>query len=493
MSRMAAHTAMALRAAWFGRVGFVATVVVAALIEFAVLAVFAVLEIDTGDGPYASGLLQQPALRRGLLIGLALLVVPLVVLVGQCSQLAAPARDRRLASYRLVGGTPKEVRWIAAAEAVAPAVLGVLIGTSLFIAAQHMLDGPLTVWGSYTTESVTRNGPDATTVVVRVHEGWVRLAPTDVRVGPLRIIGSWILIPLAAVAAGWVAFRRVRVTPLSVVRRKAADAPPGSRAVVLMLLGLGGLMGFSLIRSMLGQPGHATRVDVIVVVALFALAAGGLIIGAASLSAQAGRWVANSTGRPSLLVAGRRLETDPFAASRTLSLIVVALVVAVSGQAVKAHFLVITDPGDPLYADSLRLVDVAYFVALVMALLGIVLRGLEGLATGRQQFALQVASGVPLRTLRRSLVLETIIPLVPTAFLAAAIAILGTRGVLGNGHSRMVGSGVGAEAVIVPIPIPWTQTATLVAVVLILATALSSLTFTIAARQLGTEDLRVSN
>jgi hypothetical protein len=92
---------LATLASRYDRIRFIATAFICATIEFAVLGVFAVIEIAPANGPYASGLLQQPPLREGLVTGLTLLTIPLVALVAQCSQLGAPARDRRLAAYRL--------------------------------------------------------------------------------------------------------------------------------------------------------------------------------------------------------------------------------------------------------------------------------------------------------------------------------------------------------------------------------------------------------
>jgi hypothetical protein len=263
--------------------------------------------------------------------------------------------------------------------------------------------------------------------------------------------------------------------------------------MVLLLVGLGGLTGFSYIRSVLSLPGQTTKLDVILIIVFFGLTAGSLVLGSAALSARVGEWVSEWTSSPSLLIAGRRLETDPYAGSRTLSLIVLATIVAVSGQAVKAHFLVITDPSDTFYAETLRLVDIAYVLALFMASLGVVLRGVEGAAVSQRQFAMQVASGVSRVTLRRTLVLETLVPLVPALTLASLIGMLGVRGILGTDHGRIVGDGRGAHLVIVSIPIPWVQLVLLTLGVLILTTALSWATFSFTGRRLSADDLRVSN
>lgn len=486
------HARLALRPGAGSGASLAASVFFCALIEFGLLGVLAVRSITEDNGPYATPLLQQAPMRDGLMIGVSLLLVPFLVLVAQISRLGAPARDRRLATYRLLGATPREVRRIAAIEALMPAIAGALIGTAAFIAAQHLLQGSLTGSGSWTEWVVTERDPDglATTEALMTHRGQALFAPTDIRLGAAQIGATWLAVPAAAVLTTWVALRRVRFTPFNVVRRRDVARPPAHYPSVLFLVGLGGLLGYSLIRSLLGQPGHTTKIDLIVITGLFGLTSGSLMLGMAALSSRLGAWLSEVVSRPSLLMAARRLQADPYSASRTLSLIVLTLIVAVGGQALKAHFLVITDPQDPFYADILRRVDIGYALALFLTTLGVALRCIEATITNRRQFAIQLASGVPHSTIRRSIAWETLIPLVPGVLAAATVGILGTRGILGT---KRVVWWHGDGGTLMTIPIPWSQAVLLCAFVLILTTALSWLTFTAAARNLGPGDLRVSN
>ena len=94
----------------------VLTAVSALLATLAILAALTVLAIrDAGDRvdgsdswseQYASPLLREPGLRGGTALALVLLTIPILALAGQCGRLGAPARDRRLAGFRLAGATP---------------------------------------------------------------------------------------------------------------------------------------------------------------------------------------------------------------------------------------------------------------------------------------------------------------------------------------------------------------------------------------------------
>ncbi|WP_433230641.1 hypothetical protein ACQP2H_01700 [Micromonospora sp. CA-248260] len=92
----------------------VLTALSAALASLAGLAALTVLAIPTPPGgrgsnnseQYTNALLREPGLRGGTAVALLLLAVPVLALAGQCVRLGAPARDRRLAAFRLAGATP---------------------------------------------------------------------------------------------------------------------------------------------------------------------------------------------------------------------------------------------------------------------------------------------------------------------------------------------------------------------------------------------------
>jgi hypothetical protein len=437
--------------------------VLAALAAMGILAALSVDRIGAGDGPYRSELLQNPDLRRGLVAGLLALVVPLVALIGQCARLSAPRRDRRLATLRLLGAAPRDVTAVACMETVVPVVVGAAAGVSSYGVGQRLLDGPLTVHGRYVTQVVHHHGPLSTTVIPRSHIGDVKLFATDAHVPVVLAVAACVLLAVVSALVSWLAVRSVNVTAFRVVRRTARSQPPRVLPWLLFVFGLGGLLAYTTVRTFLRQPGHLITGDVFVVLGLFTMSGVGIVVGCAGIAARLGGWLAARARSAPVLIASRRLAADPFASSRSNAVIVLAVLVVAAGQALKADFLVITDPLDPFYASTFHVVDLGYAVAVVLASLGAALRTIEVVGTSRDERRLISASGVPDAVVRRSLVLETLIPLVPCSVAAAVAGYLGMRGVLGGAHERDRGGGAAGHLVLVVVPVPWAALTLLVA------------------------------
>ncbi|MEV0049387.1 ABC transporter permease [Saccharopolyspora shandongensis] len=76
-----------------------------------------------------------------LALGLAALLVPIVVYVAATTRLAETARQRRLSAMRLVGAGGEQIRRMAAGEALAGALLGVVLGWALFFLGRTFASG----------------------------------------------------------------------------------------------------------------------------------------------------------------------------------------------------------------------------------------------------------------------------------------------------------------------------------------------------------------
>ncbi|MEV0699720.1 FtsX-like permease family protein [Saccharopolyspora sp. NPDC050389] len=76
-----------------------------------------------------------------LALGLAALLVPVVVYVAATARLAETARQRRLSAMRLVGASGEQIRRMAAGEALAGALLGVVLGWALFLFGRTFASG----------------------------------------------------------------------------------------------------------------------------------------------------------------------------------------------------------------------------------------------------------------------------------------------------------------------------------------------------------------
>ena len=159
------------------------------------------LRADAGLARY----LTESGLRPGVVIGTLLLTVPVLALVVQALRVGSVARDRRMASLRLAGATPGDVRVIAALEAGAAALAGGLLAGPAYLVL-WLLAGVIPPDGARMVDT-----PDALDALA-----WV------------------VLVPLAAVAgtlAGAAIHGRAVVEPLG-VRRRSRTAPPGRASLL---------------------------------------------------------------------------------------------------------------------------------------------------------------------------------------------------------------------------------------------------------------------
>lgn len=127
------------------------------------------------------------------IVALAVLLLPVAIFLTTAVRFGGEARDRRLAALRLVGADTAMTRRIAAGETLAGAMLGLVVGGVLFLAAAQ--------------------------VVHRVVPADLSFYPADFRPAPALAALVVVLVPVAAVLVTISAMQRVVVEPLGVVRR----------------------------------------------------------------------------------------------------------------------------------------------------------------------------------------------------------------------------------------------------------------------------------
>ncbi|MGW5158820.1 FtsX-like permease family protein [Nonomuraea wenchangensis] len=227
------------------------------------------------------------------------LIVPLLVLIGTATRLAAARREARFAAVRLAGATARQINAIASADAALGALLGALAGVALFQAVRPALAG-VAVTGS-------RFFPDV-------------VAPTALQYA-IVVAG----VPLAAAVAAVWSLRRVRITPLGAARRTRAAAP-GWWRVLPLLAGLGLFAGPAF-------AGGGREPDPVLADAGLALVMVGLVVAGPWLTMLAARLAARLTRGAATLLAARRLAADPKTAFRSVNGIVLAVFIgtAVAG------------------------------------------------------------------------------------------------------------------------------------------------------------------
>ncbi|MGW9171575.1 FtsX-like permease family protein [Streptomyces decoyicus] len=251
---------------------------------------------DHGD-PFRAG----PLVVLVIIVSCVALLAPVAVFIATAVRFGGERRDRRLAALRLVGADRATTRRIAAGEALAGALFGLLTGAAVFLAGRVPLAG-ISLFG-------------------------IGVFPSDV--APDAVLAAFIAlaVPLCAVGVTLVTMRRVTVEPLGVTR----TAPPSRRrlwwrlllpvAGVALLLpqAIGGLGG-----------GDAANAQVVLGVAL-------LLLGVAALlpwlvGAVVARLDGAGPGGPSWHLAVRRLQLSSTTASRSVSGITVAVAGALAVQ-----------------------------------------------------------------------------------------------------------------------------------------------------------------
>ncbi|GAA1634503.1 ABC transporter permease [Nonomuraea maheshkhaliensis] len=237
--------------------------------------------------------------RFGFAVAAVGLFVPLLVLVGAATRLAAARREARFAAIRLVGATSRQISVIAAVDAAIGAFLGALLGVALF--------------------------PLVRPAVADVRVTGARFFPDLVAPATWQYAAVLVCVPLLAGCSALWSLRRVRVSPLGTVK-KAAPRPPRVWRVIPLLAGLGLFAG-----PVFRGDGH--KLDEGVAVAALALVMAGLVLAGPWLTMLGARLAARVTRGAATLLASQRLAADPRGAFRSVSGLVLAVFLgtAISG------------------------------------------------------------------------------------------------------------------------------------------------------------------
>ncbi|MFF3936391.1 ABC transporter permease [Streptomyces phaeofaciens] len=163
----------------------------------------------------------DPVLLLLILVVIVVLLMPVAVFIAAAVRFGGERRDRRLAALRLVGSDGRMTRRIAAGEAMAGALLGLVLGAAFFLIGRQVAGSVevmgISVWPSYLDPS-----PALAALVA-------------------------LAVPAAAVLVTLFALRGVVIEPLGVVR---TAKPARRRLWWRLLLPLG---GFGMLYPMIGQ------------------------------------------------------------------------------------------------------------------------------------------------------------------------------------------------------------------------------------------------
>jgi hypothetical protein len=396
------------------------------------------------DNSYSVDLLAQPGLRPGVSIALVLLVVPVLVFLGMCSRIDAARRDRRLAALRLAGATPAQVRSLSALDTGLPAVVGTVVGYLVF----------LIVKASLATPAVTRHS-----------------LPTNVPMPVASTIIVLLGVPLLATATAVVALRRVVLGPLAAFRltetRRLRPWWVAATVAGVALL----VVAPQLYRN---DGGSLLPIAAAAVITMLGLVASG-----SWLAVTLGATVAGRTRSVAAVIAGRRLQADPIGQGRAISAVVLAVYFAAGAAVLRADAIATQNQdGSGFYSNAFDLVGVALGVALLVGAAGLLVAAVESVTERRRSLAAMVATGVPLATLRRAVMLQSLIPAIPAVVLATVAGALSGQVFTSDGDRHLVLPVVSLLGVIV--------------IALLAIAAVTALTLPLLRRSVQPSELRVT-
>jgi len=231
-----------------------------------------------------------PFFRYAFGVGVLAVLFPMLVLISTATRLAAARREERFAALRLVGGTPADIRVIAAVESVVSAFCGAVLGIVIFLLVQPPLAGAALIGTRYFSSELTP------TV-------WAYIA---------MLAG----VPAVAALAALISLRAVQVSPLGVSRR-ATPKPPTAWRLATLAVGAA-LYAFGLAKTThqsIGVPAYPGLLVTMI----------GLMVAGPYLTAVTARLFGRLTRGASALLATRRLADNPKAAFRSVTGLVLAV------------------------------------------------------------------------------------------------------------------------------------------------------------------------
>jgi hypothetical protein len=231
-----------------------------------------------------------PFFRYAFGIGVLAVLFPMLVLISTATRLAASRREERFAALRLVGGTPADIRMIAAVEAAVSAFFGAVLGVVIWLLVQPLVAGGALIGTQYFSSTVTPAAWEYAAIIVGV--------------------------PVIALVAALVSLRRVQISPLGVSRRATPKRPTLWRLTVLALGA--GLYLYGLSVTSHQSIGAATYPGLLLTMVGLVIAGPWFTWATALLFGSVSRGAAP-------LLASRRLADNPKAAFRSVTGLVLAV------------------------------------------------------------------------------------------------------------------------------------------------------------------------
>ncbi len=396
----------------------VTTAACAGVVAVLLLLVVAVLRLPGQVEENLFPLLSETGLRPGVVLALVLLTTPVLLLLYQLLRLGTTARSRRFAVLRVAGATPLQVRLLSTAELVLPAVLGAAVLGPLGYAVLRQMFGGTRSYDADQLDPLHLTG------------GFV---PVTVSPSVLDGIGVVLVVGLLCGLVGWLVSRDVMTSAHALARRAAERRP---RPWPLLLL----VVGFAVAIPLLGS-----TVAVVVGIGLAAL---GLLLSGPWVAAQAGRRAADRAGTAAALLAGARVDADPWAAGRAVAPIAVVGLVGAGAAMVLVDVIAYGGLG-MFFVVSLGLVALAMLIVLAFVVFALAAHAVETLTENRRSTAALAAAGAPLDVLHDSLLAEARLLARPAAALGLITGTVALAAVISPEDADPSFAGLVVTAVVV--------------------------------------------
>ncbi|WP_340379757.1 FtsX-like permease family protein [Streptomyces sp. SS7] len=257
-------------------------------------------------------------------------LLPLAVFLSVCARLSAASRMRRLAALRLLGVSRKGTQRVNAAETVAAALGGAVLGLGAYWVVNQM--------------------------VSRIGLPGFRWYPADGSLSGSTLLACLVGCPTLAWFVGLIGARKAAANPLE-VRRSAVEKAPRLWGLLPLVPGLCIVIGYCLA----GATGNApldTGLSSFLMPLAVVLVGTGLVLSLPVLSRALARRVARSTRSLSLGLAMRRNEVEPGGALRVATGLVLLVFAASLTQGVLIELDQVSKNTAPVQRYRMALQDV---------------------------------------------------------------------------------------------------------------------------------------
>ena len=236
-----------------------------------------------------------------MIFGATILLFPIVLFISIATQLGSAQREKRYAALRLIGATRKQVMHIIATESLAAALIGIILGSIVYVAL-------LPLFSQYYFEGM-------------------RFWTSDITVPLLQYVLVVGVTLIFCLFANWWGMRHVQLSPLGVARSQRIGKRPRVWRFGLLALGLAIFIWMSLPqgRGWFKEQVSVSGLPVVVLMIGIFTVLFGLLLAGPWLTNSFARLFARFTSQVPTLLAAKRIAVQSKRVFRSVSGVVLAL------------------------------------------------------------------------------------------------------------------------------------------------------------------------